>query len=435
MNEGPRGHIRDVFSGEARPFVSWAILLFLTGAFFLLQYTPMIVEGFTFEVEEMTEGYLKGSLYRQVILVLIGLVGIGSLFSGRRVGFLIKDSLGWLIIFYLAWGGASLAWSEDPALTAKRLVVFFLLCVGVAGFVKRFSYRNVVRFVFLATAFNLLVGLSAELYRGTFHPFDPEFRFSGLFHPNAQGSSCALLMLSSIALGSRESRYRRILWAVAATALFCVILTKSRTTFACAISAVAIHRALVLAPSRKAILALALIWLTCLLFLLAGDSVVRYGMKVVMLGRDSSDLATFTGRTPLWEECLKYAARKPILGYGLGGFWNARHVYEISTDQGWAVGIGHSMYLDQLLDMGVVGVGVFLSILVLAIRRSILLNKATVDGNYAFSLSFLVFYLLGGVLETVLPYYPSLLTFTLLLTLAFLAYRSPEEEGAPDERQ
>jgi O-antigen ligase len=63
------------------------------------------------------------------------------------------------------------------------------------------------------------------------------------------------------------------------------------------------------------------------------------------LGRDD----TLTGRTEVWAELLPVAMKKPIVGSGFGGFWTptTREVHKISD--------GHSGYLDELLELGFIG--------------------------------------------------------------------------------
>jgi O-antigen ligase len=67
------------------------------------------------------------------------------------------------------------------------------------------------------------------------------------------------------------------------------------------------------------------------------------------LGRDS----TLTGRTEVWSDVLPEVEREPLLGHGFGSFWTdaRRALYDIPT--------AHNGYLDILLELGVVGLGLY----------------------------------------------------------------------------
>lgn len=77
-----------------------------------------------------------------------------------------------------------------------------------------------------------------------------------------------------------------------------------------------------------------------------GTNVASFSLS---LGRDS----TLTGRTDVWAEVLPAREEQPLLGYGLGSFWSdaRRQAYEIPT--------AHNGYLDILLELGEVGLGLY----------------------------------------------------------------------------
>jgi exopolysaccharide production protein ExoQ len=69
-----------------------------------------------------------------------------------------------------------------------------------------------------------------------------------------------------------------------------------------------------------------------------------------LLGRDS----TLTGRTEVWAAVLPEMQRHLAIGHGFGSFWTdaRRELYEIPT--------AHNGYLDILLELGAVGLTVFI---------------------------------------------------------------------------
>ncbi len=76
-------------------------------------------------------------------------------------------------------------------------------------------------------------------------------------------------------------------------------------------------------------------------------------------GRDES----LTGRTEIWAELVPVVQRQPFLGSGFGSFWTSERRDSISSH-------GHNGYLDILLDLGAVGLGLY-AILLLSCGRKL----------------------------------------------------------------
>ena len=74
-------------------------------------------------------------------------------------------------------------------------------------------------------------------------------------------------------------------------------------------------------------------------------------------GRDP----TLTGRTLLWHEVWELVRERPLLGYGYGAFWaeSSEPASLLWEAIGWAVPTAHNGYLELLLELGVVGLTLF----------------------------------------------------------------------------
>ena len=78
-----------------------------------------------------------------------------------------------------------------------------------------------------------------------------------------------------------------------------------------------------------------------------------------------------TGRVPLWVSITRSVAEKPILGYGYSGYWFVSESWATHAARfAWLPGFAHNGYLDLLLDLGVVGLAVFLGSLAGLARRT-----------------------------------------------------------------
>jgi O-antigen ligase len=307
------------------------------------------------------------------------------------------------------------------ALTLRRLVVFVIFCIAAAAVARCFSMREIVLWTFFTTTLFLVIGLSAEIFLGTFHPLASGYRFAGTIAPNDQGVNCAFLMISGAAAADVE-RHRGTLFRVGALLGFVfLILTASRTSFAAALIALAVYFAAVCSRATKIAMAYALCIACCVLFVVFGNAMLPSLKASIMLGRDSSGIDSFNGRTGIWEDVGHYIERRPILGYGYDGFWTLAHISEISDEEKWGVPNSHSAYLDYLLTLGAVGLVLYTLLLLGGIRRSLRFQKLSRNSTFAFCGALLVFCALDGLLETAVVD-PSPLMFLSWVVLTSLAF-------------
>jgi O-antigen ligase len=85
--------------------------------------------------------------------------------------------------------------------------------------------------------------------------------------------------------------------------------------------------------------------------------------------------AQMTGRIPMWQHLLDvYISKHPLLGYGFGAFWMQDGIMEkvrAAVGWGYVVRVADNGYLDILLGLGVVGLGLLLAMLAVGFWRSL----------------------------------------------------------------
>jgi len=116
-----------------------------------------------------------------------------------------------------------------------------------------------------------------------------------------------------------------------------------------------------------------------------------------VLGR-SKDL---TGRTDLWHSVGSMILARPLLGYGFSGFWGGASIesYQVEKYVGWSPTYSHNGYLEILLNLGIVGCGLFLIFLWRGLIRGVHLAETRIVKEDLWPLAFLVFFVLHNFAE------------------------------------
>ena len=88
--------------------------------------------------------------------------------------------------------------------------------------------------------------------------------------------------------------------------------------------------------------------------------------------------ATFTGRTNIWSGALWAIERRPLLGYGYGGVWiseNVEPTFSIMRRIGFRAFHAHNGALDVILQVGVIGIVLFVCLFIPTLLSSLRLAR------------------------------------------------------------
>jgi O-antigen ligase len=244
-------------------------------------------------------------------------------------------------------------------------------------------------------------------------------------HPVSQGWNCGLLCLSALYLSKASLHSHRHMYRVLMIiGLVFLALTKSRMAFASTIVCLGIVYIRSLSPLQRVASMTASVALACIGALAVADKARHYAAFARESGTEAS-FGTLTGRIPLWEECLGYASKKPILGYGYNMFLSPSNLLNISGASGW-MSSPHSGYIGTLFELGGVGLLLLSVTLLLAIAKS--LSRVSQDRERLFVCCVLVWITLNLTLESFLitgSFFATFLTFTLLARVGLT--RAPAE--------
>jgi O-antigen ligase len=149
-----------------------------------------------------------------------------------------------------------------------------------------------------------------------------------------------------------------------------------------------------------------------------------------VLPRDDAEAPWVVPRVYLWQAAVRLIAQRPLLGQGPDNF---RHLYgaELGLDS-WDERIqANNLYLELLVDLGLVGLLSFGWVLLGPLRRMLSVLRAVPTGRESFwtlgaGLAIVAF-LVHGLLDTFLAFVPTALLFW--LCLGFVLAQKPHVSG------
>lgn len=360
-----------------------------------------------------------GNAIRRLAFLSLGLLGVLGLFVAAPARKIQAFGLGSLLMgAYVVWCILSVTWSDEPSFTTRKVFVLLCFAFGALGIARRLSGRQLLQVALgLTTAF-LALGFFAELALGTFRPWSSEHRFSGTLHPNTQGLNLTVLCLCALLL-SRGSEHKARYWWLFAIGFGFLFLTKSRTSTAGLLLALAVIWTLSTDARLKAFAGLSGVWCLSAVILVVsflGVDLVGEVTGVAMMGRGEQS-ESLTGRLPLWEQLSGFVSARPLAGYGYDSFWTTARIEIVSAEQGWGIREAHNSYLDTTLSTGLIGLTLLVSSVLFGLLRAAATYTRSGHPLPGFVFGLTVFSLVNACTESgmVMPMFvPFLLTIGLL---------------------
>ncbi|HEY7767260.1 O-antigen ligase [Longimicrobium sp.] len=345
----------------------------------------------------------EGNVVMRTMFGVVHAISVGMVAVRWRASLQAVSRRATLLVL-MALALASTEWSAAPGLTLRRAIAFVGTTALGVFLAARFTPRELLRVV--ASAFGVMavlsllfaVGLSQY---GVDHGIHPG-AWQGVFtHKNVLGKAMVIGSVTFLLLRADLSRERR--WIGTAGLGLCVFLVLMST------SKTALSIMLVLFASAALFRMLRLrMDLAVIVFVSAvvvGGSVVavvasNWESLLLAMGKDPS----LTGRIPMWEVLARTIQERPWFGYGYNAFWlgekgpSAAPLKEI----GWLTPSAHNGYLEVALQLGLVGLLVFLAGYLAAFRQAVAGVRRTLTADALWPLLILTFTLLYNFSESVL---------------------------------
>ncbi len=273
---------------------------------------------------------------------------------------------------------ASIFWSDDPALTARRAIALALTGILCVYFVVTLSPNDFLRRLLLALFIGGVLSIVAAVVAPQIAIGQSSVNqgaWSGIYgHKSILGRIAAIAVVVAIYVRPQFGWERAIRWMTFAIFLFLSVMSESRVSWLMMLGALALVPILGAIRSRrlsggvKAFIAGSL----GLTFVIG--AALGYSGLLASFGRDD----TFSGRTLLWQGAIDVASDShPVFGAGYRAFWTengADGVRAYIPHWGSLPDHGHNGYLDIWLELGVVGAvlfGVFMIVTLFRLLRRI----------------------------------------------------------------
>lgn len=343
------------------------------------------------------------SLYQ---LCFLAIFGVSSLLLACRWEKSLKAmGDGVFVLSFIMLAVSSVLWSSAPdetlrssiSLTGSSLFGLYLgtrynlkQLVSILGWV--FSVSIILSFLFaiLLPKYGLMGGVHTGVWRGIY------------MHKNSLGIRMVNSIVIFLILIFENRQYKWIPYL--GITLSIVLLLFSRSTSSLINTVFVLTAFLILQTVRwnYRLMVLALTILTLLSSTLTAWLVINAGSIFGSLGKD----LTLSGRTVLWSAAWEMIQRKPWFGYGYDGFWHGmdgESAY-IWLATGWKMNHPHNGFIGALLDLGFIGLLLFLISFTQNLYRSLLLLRMSYTATAFYPILSLLFLIASNFTETSLPF-------------------------------
>ena len=377
-------------------------------------------------------------------LILLGLVSVSILRGKLLLNVILRRKA---LLGLMLWIVVSTFWAKNPGDSLKWAIELGTVTLAGIYCAARFSIREFlglaaigmglmvgINFLFCLAFphFGIQTGLQAGAWRGLYIQKNTLARMM-LF--------ASLVFMSQLSVPRAmetpvKSHRRAQFWAKGAL-MICILLTVLSQSKTALLLIVGLFLFIPLCQTLRSRHPLALALLTCgaLAGLMVALTLVgNYEAILAGLGRDP----TLSGRTDIWEVMIDKIIERPWTGYGYAGFWHGKEgesidIWYRSRDM---PPHGHNGYLDLTLDLGLIGLGLFLSSFGQAMARSIVWLRRAGAGVALFPVLFLVAMMLYNISEDSLIAEPSSnLTWFLYcyVTSALLVQPMASQDESPQD--
>jgi O-antigen ligase len=308
-----------------------------------------------FEVAQVDSAI--GTIVQSVFLIVVGCLAMPYC---RQLWPNIKRF--WLLFLVPTWAVTSALWSQDPAITIRKALMLLAPTLLALTIHLRLGITLRLKVLFFAAAAAAVASIALCLLA-------PNYGLDQVFHAGAwQGiyaqknvcaRACVFLSLAPLAWFGQSYRKTASASLVLGALGLLLFKTQSRTgmLFEILLIAMMVIFALFRRLGRGELFVLLLA--VCAGAASTAVAVANNFQEILwILGKS----ATLTGRTDIWQGAIEAIIKHPLIGYGYNAFWLGfrGESANIVLAAKWLVPTAHNGFLDILLQLGMIGLILFL---------------------------------------------------------------------------
>ena len=310
-----------------------------------------------------------------------------------------------LLVGLVALAVISSLWSGSPSTTLRRSIATALSTLFAVDLSIRYTLRKQIQLISIAVGSAVILSAVLELVypglvpKAVFGVIQvDEATWNGLFpHKNGFGHVLAIGTVCVLSLGLRTRVSYMLSGICFAGILALTAAAQSRTSLLISLLMVSLWPLLTVLHWRQRTrrtlgMVISLIAVGLLYVGLQAADALAAG-----LGR-SSDM---TGRTEIWALSVDSILDRPVLGFGLSGFWDvSEDSARIRSVIGWDTPYAHSAYIDTTLQLGVVGLILCAGIALVGVTRAVSYTRHLRTSESMWPLACILFSLSYGITES-----------------------------------
>ncbi|MED4157534.1 O-antigen ligase [Shouchella clausii] len=360
----------------------------------------------------------------QIVLPFVYLLSFIFLIKDRKISHFKKIDK-WLIVLLIT-SVISVLWSVNPIVTVQRVATILGTTIFGLFLGFTFSLKQIIKILSVSFVFIIMMTFIAVL----FYPHQGLFldhrgvTWQGVFpHKNWLGRYMVLGagVYMFIILLSERKLTKLISFLLICISLGILFMTGSTTSY------IILLAIFVLLPLFSGFKLKGNLFLSMSSFVLAATTLLailildRLNSILELFGRD----LTFTGRTDIWSATLHMVSIRPF-GYGYGAFWNnwdgpSAMVYQmIGRD---TAPHAHNGFIDLMLNVGILGLLVFIIGYVHALLNSIKYIRQEKDPVSFWIMFYLVYFIFINIAESNIMVHNNLFWVLYVTVIAYLSVK------------
>ena len=334
--------------------------------------------------QAQTANTSAGSNYYRAEQILIYLIVV-VVMAGQAPAILRSAKIHWKVFLLPTWALLSTLWSQDAEKSLRLGVGTFILTLFALYFYERFSRTLQLELMLFygAIAIAISYGLCLLFPEAGIDHVATVGAWRGMFeHKNQCAIITTYLLIPALEVQSKNALVTISKWTYIAAGLGLIALSQSRTGWLLVVVMICINRYLsVIRRFQRTSAALITFVVLSICAAIASAVIANYQTIAPLIGKDAS----LTGRVQIWSVLLHEVTKRPIIGFGYMAFFlgNKGESAQLVLVRGMETLTNAENPVLQLgLELGAVGVLIYLTLLILSLRNMTKSIKGSNDRYY-----------------------------------------------------